>query len=76
VVSTSQPLNLFDSAMSTMPRIRDWRFSSVMSGARPAKLGASISSKAAWAGSMGMTRGSMPSSAHSFSASVREWSEE
>jgi hypothetical protein len=56
--------------------MRDWRFSSVMSGSRPAKLGASISPKAAWAASMGTTRWSMPSSAHSFSASVREWSDE
>ena len=38
VVSTSQP-NLFDSAISRLPRIRAWRFSSVMSGSRPSKTG-------------------------------------
>ena len=62
--------------MRSTPRILDWMFSSAMSGSRPAKLGASMSRKAAWAGSIGMTRDSIPSSAHSFSASVSEWSDE
>jgi hypothetical protein len=43
VVSTSQP-NLFDSAISRLPRMRAWMFSSVMSGSRPANVSASISS--------------------------------
>jgi hypothetical protein len=44
VVSTIAPV-LLDSAISSMPRMRDWRFSSVVSSGRPANWGASMSAK-------------------------------
>jgi len=59
VVRTSHPY-LFESAMRSTPRTRDWRFSSVRSGARPAKAGASIPMNAEKAGSIGIVRTSMP----------------
>ena len=51
VVSSIEP-NLFDSAISVTPRMRDWMFSSVMSGARLPKTGASMPVKASIAGPM------------------------
>jgi hypothetical protein len=45
---------LFDSAISSIPRMRDWMFSSAMPGAVPANASARISSNAAmaeWIGS-------------------------
>ena len=57
-----------------LPRWRDWRFSSARPGSEPSKAPASISSMAAWAGSMGMERYSMPRFAASSAASSRLWS--
>ena len=62
--------------MSTMPRMRGWRFSSVRSSGSPSKLGASISRNAVNAGSIGMVRSSMPVASHSAWASVLEPSDE
>ena len=45
VVTTIEP-NLLDIAMSSVPRMRDCRFSSVVSSARPSKLGASCAPNA------------------------------
>ncbi len=52
VVSTIQP-NLFEIVISTLPRIRACTFSSASPSAVPSNIGASISSKAACAGSIG-----------------------
>jgi len=45
VVSTIEP-NLLDNAMSSVPRMRDWRFSSAVSNARPLNSGARPARKA------------------------------
>ena len=75
VVSTSQP-NLLDSAISVVPRTRACRFSSARSGSRPSKLSDSMSRSAVNAGSMGMTRYSMPSvAARSRASSFEPWLE-
>ena len=71
VASTSQP-NLFDRAMSVTPRTRDCRFSSARSSGRPSNEGRSMSRKAEWAGSMGITRKSMPRASARAVASSRD----
>jgi hypothetical protein len=72
VVRTSQPRNLFERAMRSVPRMRGCRFSSVRSSSSPAKLGPSSSRNAAWAGSIAIVRSSMPVASHRRSASLIE----
>ena len=59
MVSTSQP-NLFDSAMSSVPRMRAWMFSSVTSSLRPLNGCASDFRKPLKTGVIGSLRKSMP----------------
>ena len=59
VVSTIQP-NLLETVISTLPRMRACTFSSATLGVVPEKCSASISVKAMWAGSMGISQNSMP----------------
>jgi hypothetical protein len=54
VVSTMEP-NLLDSAISSVPRMRACRFSSVVSSARPANCGASAALKASNCGAMAIS---------------------
>jgi hypothetical protein len=63
--------NLLESAISVRPRARDWMFSSVMSGARPAKAGASMPAKAFMAGSIETVSQTMPSRRATSAASSR-----
>ena len=62
--------------MSTIPRTRGCRFSSVRSSGRPSKLGASIPRKAVNAGSIAIVRSSIPAASHSAWASVFDPSDE
>src|SRR3546814_16820114 len=63
VVTTSPP-NLLLSAISSAPRVRDCRFSSVVSGSRPSNVSASASRKP-WNGfSIGSDCNRTPSAAH------------
>ena len=75
VAITSQP-NLFESAISSVPRMRACRFSSVRSGSRPANDGASAAPNASTIGSIGISRKSMPSDSASRRASLRVPSDE
>ena len=61
--------------MRISPRERDWMFSSVMSGARPAKAGARAAPNASIAPEMGMVSYGMPSILAQASASSRLWAE-
>jgi hypothetical protein len=70
VATTSQP-NLFESAISSTPRIRACRFSSAMSGSRPAKLSANAASADETIPSIGSSRKSLPSLSASKRASCR-----
>jgi hypothetical protein len=74
VVSTIEP-NLLDSAISVRPRMRDWMFSSVMSGGRLPKTGPSMPPKASIAGLDGDGVERMPSSSarHSAASSRLSW---
>ena len=71
VVSTIHPLAL-ETAISSTPRRRDCRFSSVSpNGSRPSS-GASMDENATWASSMATVLRSMPSRSASAPASSRE----
>ena len=54
VVSTMEP-NLLDSAISRVPRMRDCRFSSVVSASRPSNSGASTADNASKGPPIGRT---------------------
>src|SRR5665213_3647036 len=53
VVSTIHPW-AFDSAMSSTPRMRLWRFSSVSPSGAPPTRGVSVSARARWAANLGI----------------------
>ena len=74
-MSTSQP-NLFDSAITRLPRMRAWRFSSARPGSRPANDSLSSRSYSRMAASMPNSINSIPRFAAIASASERVPSEE
>ena len=70
MVSSSQP-NLLENAISRLPRMRAWMFSSVASSAIPAKWLLNACSIEPWTASMGMVRSWMPRVTANCSASSR-----
>jgi hypothetical protein len=73
VVSTIEP-NLFDSAISKVPRMRAWMFSSVASSARPANSCASEPRNASNIGAIAISSYRTPTRRAISAASVVEMS--